>query len=130
MKLETCADVKEKAWGLVHRFAEEGCQVKIWHDGYADILKADGTKYHIYHWRCNCPDAERRNGGSYEAPGGKQVCKHVLVTMLGRPCEHCGRTMVLRDNGYFECDACGNARDERVVKAERNARRVKSRRVA
>ena len=77
-------------------------------------------EYTVEAFRCDCLDAVTRDGGNYELPDGRYVCKHVLVVSMARPCDHCGKTMILLPHSvYFECPNCGNARDARIVKAER-----------
>lgn len=126
--LTNCAGVKSRAWDLMEEFAAAGYKVELWADGCADVHSPNGN-YSIEHFRCDCPDAQRREGGSYELPDGRHVCKHVLVTMIARPCEHCGGTMLL-NNRYFDCPRCGNARDARIVKAERREVQVRLGRTA
>ena len=77
---------------------------------------------HIYEatmYTCACPDFEPGNGGAYDG-----ACKHMWRVRLCRPCEGCGGAMYWgRRMDVFECPSCGNARDGKLVREERNAER-------
>lgn len=40
------------------------------------------AKYHTRRWRCDCPDAQQREGGSYTWNGGA-ICKHRYAIIKG-----------------------------------------------
>ncbi len=104
---------------------KEGYKIALDSDGCAEILKADGTAYHVVDFECDCPDKQGR-GGSYAGH-----CKHEVWTSQLRPCELCNGIMALGEYKTafgqtvkrFECQACGNARDFGLVKAERRVHR-------
>jgi hypothetical protein len=103
----------------------EGYRITLDGDGSAEVLKADGTAYHVVHFECDCPDKQGR-GGSYAGH-----CKHEIYVSQLRPCELCGSLMALgefltafgKTTRRFECESCGNARDFDLVKGERRVRR-------
>jgi len=127
-KLESCSEVKAKSWALLEEFAQDGYRVRLTADGCGVVSKPDGTAYTVEGFRCDCPDSQRRDGGSYTLPDGRRVCKHVLVISLARPCQWCGGTMVLepahRGDHYFRCLKCQGAFDARLVRQERQAART------
>lgn len=90
-------------------------------DGCAEILTPKSEVYHIHNWSCDCLDALGRNGGNYELPDGRKVCKHVLWLSQLYPCE-CGASMILNmDTNWkaFVCTVCGSLKAFQQVKAER-----------
>ncbi len=101
-------------------------------DGCAEVLKADGTAYHVHDWQCDCPDAIGRNGGSYEK-SGRRYCKHVLWLGQVYPCQYCGSTMPLTEHRTafgetfqtFDCPTCKNAYDFRFVRGVRRHKRLR-----
>jgi hypothetical protein len=103
----------------------EGYKLTMDGDGCAEVLKADGTAYHVVNFECDCPDKQGR-GGSYAGH-----CKHEVWVSQLRPCDLCGGIMALGEfltafgqtARRFECDSCGNARDFNLVKGERRTRR-------
>jgi len=94
-------------------------------DGCAEVLKSDGTAYHVVNFECDCPDRQGR-GGSYAGH-----CKHEVWVSQLRPCELCGGIQALgefltafsKTVRRFECESCGNARDFDLVKGERRVHR-------
>lgn len=120
-KMSTSNEVRSVAWDLLIEMADKGYRLEVWRDGYAQV-QGPTTAYRVNNFACTCPDYAQRDGGSYQFPDGRRVCKHVLVVMLARPCEHCGRTMYLTYDGtYFECPNCCKAIDARIVRDERRA---------
>lgn len=105
-------------------------------DGEAEIVSPSGNVYHVHNFECDCPDAQGRKGGSYAKVNGERACKHVAWLSQMKPCDFCGSTMFLTEYRtafgsrmrVFECEMCGDATAEDVVKqdrqAERRARRV------
>lgn len=90
-------------------------------DGYAQVLTPKGEAYHIHNWQCDCPDSLGRDGGNYELPDGRKVCKHVLWLSQLYPCS-CGASMILNvDTNWkaFVCTVCGSLKAFQQVKAER-----------
>jgi hypothetical protein len=106
-------------------------------DGSAEVLKADRTAYHIVDWQCDCPDAQGRNGGGYEA-NGRRFCKHVLWLTQVYPCQYCGSTMPLTEHRTafgevtktFDCPTCKNAVDFRFVRGQRRMKHLQARQQA
>jgi len=102
-----------------------GYKIALDGDGSAEVLKADGTAYHVVNFECGCPDKQGR-GGSYAGH-----CKHEVWVSQLRPCELCGGIMALGEFltafgqtvRRFECESCGNARDFDLVKGERRVHR-------
>ena len=93
-------------------------------DGDAEITKKDGTVYHVHQWQCNCPDAIGRNGGNYELPDGRRVCKHSLWLSQMHPCSECNGFMMLCVHStwrYFTCctPGCRHMKAFQLVKTER-----------
>ncbi|OGG47819.1 MAG: hypothetical protein A3F84_12820 [Candidatus Handelsmanbacteria bacterium RIFCSPLOWO2_12_FULL_64_10] len=109
---------------IAHAMAE-GYRIALDGDGTAEVLKADGTAYHVVNFECDCPDRQGR-GGSYAGH-----CKHEIYVSQLRPCELCGGIMALgefltafgKTVRRFECESCGNARDFDLVKGERRVKR-------
>jgi len=103
----------------------EGYKLTLDADGSAEVLKSDGTAYHVVNFECDCPDKQGR-GGSYAGH-----CKHEVWVSQLRPCELCGGIMALGEFltafgqtvRRFECESCGNARDFNLVKGERRVHR-------
>lgn len=104
----------------------DGYQIVLHADGDADVLKADGTAYHIRHFACDCPDALRRGGGTYAG-----YCKHAIWVSQLRPCDLCGGDMALGEfktafgetTRRFECPVCGHSKPLVAVRQERRAHR-------
>jgi hypothetical protein len=103
-------------------------------DGNAEILKADGTAYHVHGWQCDCPDAQGRDGGSYGVHGNR-TCKHVLWISQLTPCQYCGTSMPLTEHRTcfgevtrtFDCPTCKNAYDYGFIRGQRRFKRVLAR---
>jgi hypothetical protein len=78
-------------------------------DGSCEITNPDQEIYHVHHFKCDCPDAIGRNGGSYELPDGRQVCKHVLWVSQLAPCPNCQGFMMLRQESwkFYHCRTPG-----------------------
>jgi len=90
-------------------------------DGCAQVISPKSEVYHIYNWQCDCMDALSRNGGSFDLPDGRKVCKHVLWLSQLHPCD-CGASMVLNvDTNWkaFVCTVCGSLKAFQQVKAQR-----------
>lgn len=104
----------------------EGYKLTLDGDGCAEIVKPDGTAYHVHAFACDCPDAHRRRGGTYAGH-----CKHAVWVSQLRPCDLCGQTMALGEfktafgetARRFECPVCGQTKVFSVVRAERRAHR-------
>jgi hypothetical protein len=115
---------KDDRLSIAHAMSE-GYRITLDGDGAAEVLKSDGTAYHVVHFECDCPDKQGR-GGSYAGH-----CKHEIWVSQLRPCEHCGGIQALgefltafgKTVRRFECPDCGNARDFDLVKGERRVRR-------
>ncbi|MSS71463.1 MAG: hypothetical protein EXS64_08230 [Candidatus Latescibacteria bacterium] len=115
----------------------EGYTLTLDGDGCAEILKADGTAYHVHEWQCDCPDAQGRDGGSYGV-NGHRTCKHVLWIAQLYPCQYCGSTMHLAEHTTcfgetfktFDCPTCKNAVDFGFIRGQRRFRRVQARQQA
>ena len=100
--------------------ADQGYKAQLHGDGRALVTSGEGTEYHLHNFTCDCQDALFRDGGSYQLPTGRSVCKHVLLVLQARPCEWCEGTMVLDPDGrYFRCLKCQAPFDARLVKEER-----------
>ncbi len=108
----------------------QGYKVTLTHeDGEAEILKPDGTTYHVHNFECSCPDSIGRKGGSYQKGNGQHFCKHVAWVAQMRPCEYCGAVMYLTEYRtafgsrlkVFECEMCRNAASQDLVREERRA---------
>ena len=103
----------------------EGYKIALDGDGSAEVLKSDGTAYHVVNFECDCPD-KQGHGGSYAGH-----CKHEVWVSQLRPCELCSGIMALGEFltafgqtvRRFECESCGNARDFDLVKGERRVKR-------
>ena len=95
-------------------------------DGSCEVTKADGAVYHVHNWRCDCPDAISRDGGSYTLPDNRNVCKHTLWTSQLYPC-NCGGFAMLRMDTWkhFVCctPGCHTMVPFQKVKAERQQAR-------
>ena len=110
----------------------QGYRITLDGDGNAEVLKADGTAYRVHEFRCDCPDAQGRRGGSYHRPGGDLICKHVAWVSQLRPCDLCGGTMALGEFvtafgsriETFECELCRNMITADLVRDARRARRM------
>jgi hypothetical protein len=72
-------------------------------DGTATITK--GETYQITNWQCDCTDALGRHCDTYDLPGGRKVCKHVLWLSQLYPCPDCSGYAMLHLDGWkrFEC---------------------------
>lgn len=109
---------------------EGGYRINFIGDGIADISKPTGETYHVdlFDYGCDCPDKTRR-GGSYSG-----YCKHEIWIGKLTLCRSCGGEMVLQDEveglRVYECLRCGNAKDARIVKEERAARRGRTNQAA
>jgi DNA-directed RNA polymerase subunit M/transcription elongation factor TFIIS len=91
-------------------------------DGCAEVASPTGEVYHISEWRCDCPDSMGRQGGSYELPDRRRVCKHVLFLCQLYPCSKCGASMILNTQcswKAYTCTVCGNLKAFQAVKVER-----------
>ncbi|MDA0710549.1 MAG: hypothetical protein O3B73_10125 [bacterium] len=93
-------------------------------DGNAEISKPDGTTYHVQDFRCDCPDAHNRDGGSYtKGDTDEHVCKHSLWVAQLHPCPDCNATMLMRDlqEGvqFYGCHNCKAVKAAMLVKLER-----------
>jgi len=106
---------------------DAGYKIELQADGVADVISAAGTGYSV-NLRiptCTCADMQFR-GGRYEA-NGHRICKHLAWVAQTSICPHCGAGMVLTQTAdgfrYFECVQCGNAKEARIVKSEREARK-------
>ncbi len=110
----------------------EGYTLTLDGDGCAEVLKADGSAYHIADWLCDCPDSQGRDGGSYET-NGRRYCKHVLWLMQIYPCQYCESTMPLTEHRTcfgevsrtYDCPTCKNAYDFRFVRGVRRHKRLR-----
>jgi hypothetical protein len=105
---------------ISHAF-ERGYTITPDGDGNAEVLTPKGDAYLIHNWQCDCLDALGRNGGSYDLPDGRKVCKHVLWLSQLHPCA-CGSSMVLNtDSSWkaFVCIVCGSLTAFQLVKAQR-----------
>ncbi|OGG56628.1 MAG: hypothetical protein A3F84_08370 [Candidatus Handelsmanbacteria bacterium RIFCSPLOWO2_12_FULL_64_10] len=117
-------DCKDDRLSIAHAMSE-GYKIALNGDGSAEVLKGDGTAYHIHEFECDCPDKQGR-GGSYAGH-----CKHEVWVSQLRPCDLCGGIMALgefltafgKSVKRFECESCGNARDFDLVKGERRVKR-------
>ncbi len=111
--------------------AKQGYKIRLDSDGCAEVLKPDGTAYHIHDFECDCLDAWNRNGGSYQRPDGRCLCKHVALLLQFCPCSRCGSAM-MQAGDYFECikPGCGYATDTRIVKEQRQQAEERAVRVA
>ena len=115
----------------------EGYTLTLDGDGCAEVLKADGTPYHLADFVCDCPDAQGRDGGSYGVPGHR-TCKHAIWLSQIHPCSYCGSTMHLSEHKTcfgevtrtFDCPTCNNAVDFRLVRGQRRLKRVQARQQA
>jgi len=109
----------------------QGYRITLDGDGCAEIVKPDGTAYHVVNFECDCPDAQGRRGGSYHRPTGERTCKHVAWVAQLRPCDLCGGIMALGEFKtafgsrieVFECELCRNTVAKDVVRDARRARR-------
>ena len=115
---------KDDRLSIAHAMSE-GYRITLDGDGSAEVLKSDGTAYHIHEFECDCADKTGR-GGSYAGH-----CKHEVWVSQLRPCDLCGGIMALGEfltafgqtARRFECLDCGNARDFDLVKGERRVHR-------
>ncbi len=103
--------------------AQAGYRIHLEKDGQVDIRGPKKGVYHIRGFRCDCQDAKKRNGGSFQLPNGSHICKHTVLALQVYPCQYCGRAMVLVGE-YFECSnpACRAAIDREVVRQRRQGR--------
>ena len=86
-----------------------GYKIRLDSDGCAQVLKADGTAYHVHNFSCDCPDSWCRNGGSYQKPDGTTACKHIFWSAQVTPCPNCNGIMTLNmEAGWkvFACHSC------------------------
>ena len=111
-------DAKTKAH-LLEKLAALDVQYSI-RPGVAYVTNVKtGHIYEATMYTCDCPDFETGNGGTYDG-----ACKHMWRVRLCRPCERCGGAMYWeRKMDVFGCPSCGNARDGKRVREERNAER-------
>ena len=107
----------------IEEAAKRGYKIRLADDGCAQVLKEDGTAYHVNDFECDCPDSWNRNGGSYELPDGRCICKHVALLLQFYPCPVCNSVM-MQTEAHFQClnRGCSNAIDERIVTGRRNSR--------
>ncbi len=111
---------EEAKLSIAHAMAK-GYRITLDGDGNAEVINPDGRAYYVQNFECDCPD-KRRRGGSYHGR-----CKHEGWIGQMRPCEMCGAIMYLGEfktafgecQLRFECPACGNARDDKLVSEER-----------
>jgi len=109
---------------------DEGYTIRLDSDGIGEVEKDANTIYRVdldKHPACHCADALFRNGGSY---GG--YCRHAWWIGQLSVCE-CGSEMVLEETEgfkFYSCVSCGNAKDAKLVKKVRAARRAASLRAA
>ena len=100
--------------------AGQGYRVQLFGDGRALVTSGSGDEYHVHRFECDCSDALFRDGGSYELPDGRHVCKHALLVLQARPCEWCDGVMVLEADGvYFRCLKCQAPFQASLVRQER-----------
>ena len=103
----------------------QGYRIVVGGDGEGEVTNPAGKTYHIRRFECDCPDKAAR-GGSHQGH-----CKHEWWLAQMRPCQMCGaimyfgefRTAFGETLRRFECPACGNARDQGMVREERRALR-------
>ena len=111
---------------------EQGYGIMLFADGVADVIKPDGTTYHVSIFDgCDCPDKWNR-GGSYDGR-----CKHEHWVAQMTVCPECkGRMLIDSRLDVYACrnPRCRNARDRRLVVAdregERSRRKTQARRAA
>ncbi len=104
--------------------ARAGYSVDLRSDGNADLATPTGAVYRVRNFRCDCPDALHRNGGSFRLPDGSLICKHIALLTQFRPCPICGKVQILTGT-YFDClnRGCCYATDARLVREPRGLRR-------
>ena len=107
----------------IEEAAKRGYRIRLDGDGCAQVLKRDGTAYHVHDFGGDCPDSWNRNGGSYKLPDGRCICKHVALLLQFHPCPVCGAVM-MQTGPHFQClnRGCRNAIDVRIVAEQRNSR--------
>ncbi len=102
---------------------EQGYDIMLFADGVADVTKRDGTTYHVSIFDgCDCPDKWNR-GGSYDGH-----CKHEHWVVQMTVCPMCrGRMLINNRLDVYECrnPRCRNARDRRLVVADREGERMR-----
>ena len=106
----------------------QGYSISLEADGCAQIVKADSTTYHVHNWRCDCPDARGRDGGSYTLPDNRHVCKHVSYISQVYPCKCGGLATFNTDSNWkmFLCTNCHTMRAYQLVKGERERARAEA----
>jgi len=102
---------------------QEGYDIVLFADGLADVIKPDGTTYHVSIFDgCDCPDKWNR-GGTYDGH-----CKHEHWVAQMTLCPMCRSRMIINDRfDFFDCQnpLCKNAKDRRLVVEERKAERAR-----
>ena len=54
---------------------KEGCEILTFGDGFGEVLCSNGQHYIISAFRCDCPDAQNNDGGTYHV-----YCKQMSHT--------------------------------------------------
>ena len=107
----------------------QGYKLTLDADGSAEVANGDGAVYHIHAFKCDCPDAAGRDGGTYTRQDGTHFCKHVAWVAQLHPCANCGATMIEHqmDQGcgikFFACHNCCAIKAAGLIKVERQRQR-------
>ena len=107
----------------------QGYGITLESDGCAEVVKLDGTVYHVADWQCSCPDARCRDGGTFTHPDGRHFCKHVSWLAQLYPCPRCRGIMVLNPISewpHFLCQRCCTLKAFIAVQKERRALRAQA----
>ena len=111
---------------IVHAM-QQGYKITLDVDGEAEVTNPKGEIYHIHNWKCDCPDSQGRDGGSYtKGDTNEHFCKHVAWASQIHPCPKCNGIMMLNTEcGWrvFFCCNCPTMIPFQAVKIERQKAR-------
>jgi len=113
---------------------DEGYEILTFGDGFGEIYGPVSQHYTISNFRCNCPDAEKNDGGTYHG-----YCKHSWWLSQIHICEECGGEAELKEfehlrcNGHqfaYVCPICQDTKTVKEVHAIRQRARQEAQRAA
>lgn len=110
----------------------EGYKVTVIGDGYGEVRKPDGTTYYVSDFICTCPDAIKRDGGSYHG-----FCKHSFWVHQIHICD-CGGQAEMFDfetphgahDFNYVCHDCGTVKSVQEVVEDRRKWKEETARLA